>query len=257
MNQINIWGIRINPLTKDEIISLIDNHVSGSSKLFHLIGVNPETISKSLNNEDLKTAINNSDVVNIDSMMIATTLRILGYKVPERVACPDIFENLLDLSNKKGYSVYFLGARQEVLDQMILNIKTKYPHIKIAGSRNGYYKKEEESDIINAINIVSPDLLFLGLPTPQKEVFVKNYKPILKVKFAFGVGGAFDIQGGKVIRAPRWMQIIGLEGFHRIAQNPSDYGKRAFIYYQPFFRLFFREFFRKIRNSFFNVGFTY
>jgi N-acetylglucosaminyldiphosphoundecaprenol N-acetyl-beta-D-mannosaminyltransferase len=249
MDQISIWGIKINPLTKAEIIDLIDNHIRQSGNLFHLTGVNPETIAKSNSDEKLREAINDSDVVNIDNMMVTTMLRFLGYKIPERVACPDIFESLLSLSNSNGYRVYFLGAKQEVLDQMIQKIKTKYPQLIIAGERNGYFKSEEEENVVNEIKKAEADLLFIGLPTPQKELFIKNYKLRLGAKFAFGVGGAFDVVAGKVVRAPKWMQRIGLEGFHRIAQNPSDYGKRALIYYKPFFRLFLGELFNKRYKS--------
>lgn len=251
MNEIRIWGIKINPLNKSEIVHIIENHINSGKGTFHQTGVNPETIAQAQTNQDLKESINNSDIVNIDNMLVVTCLRLLGYKIPERAACPDIFELLLELSNRKGYRVYFLGAREEVLQQMLSKLQTKYPDLKVAGARNGYFTQDEEKEIIEKIRNSDPDMLFIALPTPQKELFINHYKQNLGTRFAFGVGGAFDVQAEKVVRAPLWMRNIGLEGLHRAVQNPSDYGSRYVKYYFPFLKIFFREFFnlRRFKNT--------
>ena len=178
-------------------------------------------------------------------MLVVSSLRILGYKIPERAACPDIFEELLTLSNEKGYSVYFFGASEEVIGKMLEKLKMKYPHLVIAGCRNGYYRSEDESSIVKEISEKSPDMLFIALPSPQKELFIYRYKADLGTRFAFGVGGAFDVQAGKVVRAPLWMRKIGLEGIHRALQDPSNYGARYKKFYFPFLKLFTRELFHK------------
>jgi N-acetylglucosaminyldiphosphoundecaprenol N-acetyl-beta-D-mannosaminyltransferase len=245
MNSINIWGITINPLKKSEIVNLIDEHIAHNSWTFHLTGVNPETIAQVNSNSELLEAVNSSDLINIDNMLVVTTLRLLGYKIPERAACPDIFELLMQLANKRGYSVYFLGAKEEVLQLMLDKLRTKYPELKIAGARNGYYKPEEEASIVKQIESLKPDMLFIALPSPQKELFIFKYKKISGTRFAFGIGGVFDVQAGKVTRAPKWMRNIGLEGFHRAVQNPANYGKRYTTYYFPFLKLFLKEMFRK------------
>jgi N-acetylglucosaminyldiphosphoundecaprenol N-acetyl-beta-D-mannosaminyltransferase len=248
MNIINIWGIKINPLSKVEIVDLIDKHISNNEGIFHLTGVNPETISQAQDVPSLQMAINSSDIVNIDNMFVVTCLRLLGYKIPERAACPDIFELLMVLANHKGYSVYFLGAKEDILQLMIKKLIIKYPKLNIAGSRNGYYKPEEESSIVEQIKNAKPDMLFIALPSPQKEVFIYNNKKTLGVRFAFGVGGVFDVQAGKVTRAPSWMRNIGFEGFHRAIQNPANYGQRYMKYYLPFIKLFFRELISKKKD---------
>ncbi len=249
MKRINIWGIKINPLRKAEIVDIIDKHITNNTWAFHLTGVNPETIAHAQEDPALQMAINSSDVVNIDNMLVVTSLRILGYRIPERAACPDIFELLMQLSDAKGYSVYFLGAKEEILQLMVSKLKTKYPRLNIAGSRNGYYHPEEELSIVKQIQHLKPDMLFIALPSPQKEMFIYNHKKDLGVRFAFGIGGVFDVQAGKVRRAPLWMRRIGLEGIHRMLQNPANYGKRYKRYYIPFIKLFFKELFGKKSNQ--------
>src|SRR5690606_29766576 len=126
----------------------------------------------------------------------------------------------------KGYSVYFPGAKQEIIDRMLEKLKIKYPQLKVAGSRNGYFRPEEEQTIIEGISEKNPDMLFIALPTPQKELCIKNNKQRRGPRFHFGVGGAFDLQPEKVIGAQGWVRSSGLERLHRAVQNPSDYGKR-------------------------------
>ena len=243
-NEINIWGIKINPFSKNEIVDLVDQHISTSGRTFHLTGVNPETITQAQKDPALQKAINSSDIVNIDNMLVVTFLRLLRHKVPERAACPDIFERLLELANLKGYRVYFLGAREEILQLMKDKLMKKYPGLHIAGSRNGYFKPSEELSIVEEIKNLKPDMLFIALPTPQKELFINNNKERLGTLFAFGVGGAFDVQAEKVRRAPKWLRDIGLEGLHRAIQSPGNYGYRYIKYYLPFGKLFIRELFR-------------
>lgn len=241
MKTIHIWGIKINPLSRTEIIDLIDKHISSNESVFHLTGVNPETIVLAQQVPSLQKAINSSDIVSIDNMLVATFLRLLGYKIPERAASPDVFEQLLALANLKGYSVFFLGAEEEILQRMKGILKIRYPSLTIIGSRNGYYKFEEELSIVEEIGRLKPDMLFIALPSPQKELFILNYKNTIGARFAFGIGGAFDCQAGKVKRAPLWMRSIGLEGIHRALQNPSNYGNRWIKYNLKFLKLFFRE----------------
>lgn len=245
MKDICLWGIKLNPLRKNEIVELIDYHLSNNNYTFHLTGVNVETVTQAQNRPDLQNAINDSDIVNIDNMLVVISLRLLGYQIPERSACPDIFEQLLKLASTKGYSIYFLGAKQEVLQLMISKLVERYINLKIVGWRNGYFTDEEESSIIENIKGLKPDMLFVALPTPQKELFITKYKDRLGVRFAFGVGGAFDVMAGKVKRAPLWMRNIGLEGTHRALQNPFNYGARYLKYYLPFLRLVLKELLKK------------
>ena len=80
-----------------------------------ITGVNAETIIKSQNNKSLQLAINDSDIVNIDGISVVIGLRLLGFQIKERAACPDIFDILIERANVRGYKVFFLGARERLL----------------------------------------------------------------------------------------------------------------------------------------------
>lgn len=247
MKTIRIWNIQFHPLRKTQIVSLVEGWLESGRRGIHLTGVNPEQVAKAAENPLLRQAINDSDIVNIDGFLIVQTLRLCGCRVPERAATPDVFEMLMSEADRRGQSVYFLGAEPSVLDKMLRNIAAKYPRVRIAGAHHGFYTPDQEPGIVGRIAAAAPDFLFLGLPSPQKETFILKYKRQLPVGCFYGIGGAFDVAGGKVARAPRWAQKAGLEWFCRIAQNPGNYGVRVCRYYFPFIGLFFRELFERKR----------
>jgi N-acetylglucosaminyldiphosphoundecaprenol N-acetyl-beta-D-mannosaminyltransferase len=183
--------------------------------------------------------------VNIDGMSMVWALRFLGYSAPERVACPDLANDILELAERKNYSIFLFGANESSLVLSIKNLATNFPKLKIAGYRNGYYQIEDEYGIIKMINDSMPDILFLGMPSPQKELFVEKYKNQFQVKYILGVGGFFDILSGKTKRAPLWVQRRGMEWIYRFAQEPKRMWHRYMIGNVKFIGLVLKEKWRK------------
>ena len=93
LNPILIGCLKFNPLCLDDFIKIIEYRLNENYIPIHITGVNPETVVHASNNKIVKEAINNSDLVNIDNNFIVLTLRILGYKIPCRIATPDLFES--------------------------------------------------------------------------------------------------------------------------------------------------------------------
>lgn len=234
----NIWGVFFNLYTREEFIQIIADHLSSNiAAPLHITGVNPETMAQAQENNQLHAAINDSDLVNIDNTLVLLMLRISGVRAPERVATPDLFESMLDLAETHNYPIYILGAKEEILQKAIINIKNEHPGLKVAGYHNGYFSHEELDTVCEEIISTKPKMLFLALPTPDKELFIYHYKYKLHVPVLLGIGGVIDIKSGLITRAPVFLRKIGLEGFHRVLQNPFNYGKRYLTMYPVFLRL--------------------
>ena len=103
------------------------------------------------------------------------------------------------------------------------NILKKYPDIRIAGKRNGYF--DDSTEIINNINETKPDFLFVCLGAPKQERFMKNHREELDVKLMAGLGGSLDVFAGHVSRAPVSWQKLGLEWLYRLIKQPSRIGR--------------------------------
>jgi len=190
-NHINAYGVKINLQGMDETLQIIGSYVTTERNTQIQTSVNAAKIVKAQKDLSLMKSINNSNMVNIDGFWVVIALRLMGYKVLERGPGIDLFQNLLKDAAVKGNKVYFLGARQEILEEMIRILLDDYPEIIIAGFRNGYFTKNEEVQIIEEINESDADILFLGIPTPQKEHFLDEHRERLNVNFCMGVGGRF------------------------------------------------------------------
>jgi N-acetylglucosaminyldiphosphoundecaprenol N-acetyl-beta-D-mannosaminyltransferase len=157
------------------------------------------------------------------------------------VAGVDLFEALMQRSARTGWRVFLLGAREEVVSEVKRQYELKYPGLTVAGYRNGYWKPEEEEGVVEQIRAAKADLLFVAISSPKKEHFLGQYQAHMKIPFAMGVGGTFDVAVGRVKRAPLWMQRNGLEWFYRFLQEPRRMFRRYFIEDMAFVWLFLKE----------------
>jgi N-acetylglucosaminyldiphosphoundecaprenol N-acetyl-beta-D-mannosaminyltransferase len=205
------------------------------------IAINAAKVVSYQTDAALRACIREAHLVTADGQAVVWAARALGQALPGRVAGADLMQELLGHAAEKGYSVYFFGARNEVVREVVAKARQHYPSLKVAGYRNGYFEREEETDIVAAIRAISPDILFLGFGSPTKEYFMNRHYRSLAVPFVMGVGGTFDVFAGRVKRAPRWMQRAGLEWFFRLAQEPRRMWKRYLVGNSRFIALVVRD----------------
>lgn len=234
----NLFGIEISALTMDELINICREYISKRNSL--LLGViNVAKLVNCRKNVELQKSLMEADIVLADGLPIIWLSRMLGDPLPERVTGINIMYELLKEANKKHHRVYFLGAKSDVLQKMIKTIQKDYPGIAIAGYRDGYFDKDEEQDVAKNIKDSHADILFVGISSPKKEFFLKNWLNFIDVPICHGVGGSFDILAGVTNRAPIWMQKCGLEWLYRLIQEPRRMWKRYLITNMIFIKLCF------------------
>jgi N-acetylglucosaminyldiphosphoundecaprenol N-acetyl-beta-D-mannosaminyltransferase len=204
----------------DETIREIDRRISKGQFTQHVV-VNVAKLVQMQDDEELRGAVTACDIINVDGAGIVFGARFLGVQIPERVTGIDLFYRLLAHAEGCGRSVYLLGAQQQVIEKTVANIRSLHPALRIAGHHDGYFWDDEER-MVREIRESVADLLFVGIGSPLKERFINRWKAELGVKFAMGVGGTFDVVAGKVRRAPRWVQRIGMEWLFRVIQEPAD-----------------------------------
>jgi N-acetylglucosaminyldiphosphoundecaprenol N-acetyl-beta-D-mannosaminyltransferase len=190
---------------------------------------------------ELKESIVNCDIINADGQAIVWASRLFNTPLPERVAGIDLMESLVKLSAKKKYKIFFLGAKEEIVNTVVNFYSNEYGKDIIAGYRNGYFKKEEEQNVARQISDSNADILFVAMSSPKKEIFLNTYKDLIQTPFIMGVGGSFDVVAGHVKRAPLWMQKSGLEWFYRVIQEPRRMWKRYLFGNSEFIYLVLKE----------------
>jgi len=207
--------------------------------------VNADKLRKASKDPELRRIINECALISVDGVPVVWASRLLGKPLKERVAGVDLFDFLVRRAAEKGWRVFFLGAEEAIVQGVKRLYENRLPGLQVAGYRNGYWRAEEEAKVVKLIADSRPDLLFVAISSPKKERFLGRYQAEMKVPFAMGVGGSFDVVAGKVKRAPIWMRRYGLEWFFRFLQEPRRMFKRYFIDDTYFFWLLLKELFRK------------
>ncbi len=238
--KINLFDIGIDNFTMEETLEKIEEFINSGKPHQHIV-VNVNKVIKANKDKELRKIINNCDIVNVDGLLLVWASKLLRKPLKERVAGIDLFMELIKVSVRKEWKPYFLGAKVETLKKAIDVLIGRYPLLKLAGYRDGYWQKDEEKRVVEDIRISRPDILFIGISSPKKEYCLSRYLKDMQVPFAMGVGGSFDVFAGDTKRAPLWMQNCGLEWLFRFFQEPKRLFKRYFIVGPCFIKILWRE----------------
>ena len=242
--RIDILNTHVDVLTMEETMTVIEKAIHNGQQLHH-VAINAGKIVAMQRDGTLRESVNAADVMNADGQAVVWASKVLGKPLPERVAGIDLMQNLVELAHNKGYKIYLLGAKQEIIEKMNTIYAEKYNDQLVVGYRNGYFNKAEEAQVAQEIANTNANMLFVAITSPKKENFLYAYKEVLKnVNFIMGVGGSFDVISGKTTRAPLWMQNIGIEWFYRFLQEPKRMWKRYLVGNTKFILLVLKARFR-------------
>jgi N-acetylglucosaminyldiphosphoundecaprenol N-acetyl-beta-D-mannosaminyltransferase len=218
-------GVPIDLLTHEQTVGRAI-HAMLTRKATHHVTMNVAQFVKARRDPETRRDIAQSHIVGVEGMGIVWGARALGIKVPERVPGVDLMESLLGICAAHDFRPYILGARYHVLQKALINALHRWPGLRFAGYHDEYFKREDEAHIVDEIRASRADCLFIAMPTPRKERFLKQHRDTLDVPFIMGVGGALDVLAGYAKRAPRRMQTSGLEWLYRSCQQPRRMGWR-------------------------------
>ena len=125
-----------------------------------------------------------------------------------------------------------------------------YPDVLIKGCSDGYFKANEEPELIRTIACSGADILVVSMGTPTQELFIHRNIDELNISVAIGFGGLFDYFSGRIPRAPQWVREIGMEWVYRLIQEPRRMWRRYLIGNGVFL---FRVLHEKLRPNHFHV----
>lgn len=189
------------------------------------VSLNVAKLVNARKDKDLSGDIASADMIGIDGMGIALAARLTGLGHAPRIAGIDLFDEIMALSAREGFRPFLLGAKPDVLDEAMARLKLRHPGLQFAGSHHGYFDGRDQ-EIAGLVRAAKPDCLFLAMPSPRKERFMARWRKELDTPFVMGIGGTLDVMAGKVTRAPRLLQNLGLEWLHRLLQEPRRMWKR-------------------------------
>ena len=193
-----------------------------------------------------KEVLERADLVTPDGKPLVMMLRGLGIMHQNQVAGMDVFENLCDLAERAGISVYFLGSTPEILAKMKERISAEYPILKVAGMNSIPFMSVDEirqtrdESLITEINNSGAGIVFVCLGCPKQEAWMSQYQGFIQ-GVMIGVGAVFAMYAGLTPRAPHLIQHAGMEWLYRLAQEPRRLWHRYSSTIPPFLYLAARQ----------------
>lgn len=222
-SRLHLFGIPLDRLLLSQAIERLESWIQARSGT-HLV-LTPDTMALMRSRWDslLKEAYRTADLVTADGAGLVWASRVLGAPLPERVTGIDLLEGFWDRAAAKGYRLFFLGAKPGVAYAAAQQLKTRFPSLNIVGVHHGYFAASQEEAVVRAIRDAVPDLLLVGMGVPRQESWILRLKDQLNVPVIIGVGGSFDVLSGRLRRAPRSWQALGLEWLWRAIQEPQRF----------------------------------
>jgi N-acetylglucosaminyldiphosphoundecaprenol N-acetyl-beta-D-mannosaminyltransferase len=244
----HLAGIPVDAVTMDETVAAALQAIEDGRFTQHG-ALNAAKVVRLQTDTTLRDAVGGCELITADGQAVVWAGRLLGLPLRERVTGIDLMERLLAAANGLGLRVYLFGARPDVVADVAALVSDRFPGIELVGSRDGYFDPSEEAEIVREIAATRPQLLFVAIESPKKELFLAANRDAFDACFAVGVGGTFDVLAGRKSRAPELAQRVGLEWLFRLLQEPRRLGGRYLVGNSRFIALVARERLRRRRRK--------
>lgn len=180
-------------------------------------------------------SLSKCDYLLPDGVSILLACKLLRLNDGSMQRCPgwDLFCTEMEKLNKIGGSVLFMGSSEKVLGLIKEKALVDYPNLQVHTYSPPFKKEFSDEDnkaIINEINSVNPDLLWIGMTAPKQEKWIYSHWNELDIHCHVGsIGAVFDFYAGTVARAPFSWQKYGLEWLYRLLENPRRMWRRYIL----------------------------
>jgi len=192
---------------------------------------------------------NSSDMNTADGVPIVLASKLLGEPIQGRVTGLDFLPYFAKVAAERGYSFFFLGAKEGVAEELSRVLRESYPSLNVAGCYSPpfaeRFSEEENTKMISMINALKPNVLWVSLTAPKQDFWIEEHFDRLDVNVAIGVGGAFEVTAGLIPRSPAWMQRYSLEWLFRFMQEPRRLFRRYLVEAPMFIPLVLAQVVRK------------
>ena len=191
--------------------------------------VNPDCVNIAARDAGYRRALGNSDWVCADGIGMKIAGTLLGQPIRQNLNGTDLFPRLCAALAASGHSLYLLGARPGVAAAAAQWAVERYPGLRIAGTRSGYFSAAEEDAVLAGIRAARADVLLVAMGAPRQELWLERNLEASGAIVGMGVGGLFDFYSGRIPRAPLWLREIGGEWIYRLIQEPGRMWRRYLV----------------------------
>lgn len=224
-----ICDVPVDSVTVDQLIKAMIQWSQPGSDSRYICYVNAHVHNLARRSHKLREILRASSICYPDGAGVVWASRLWGVDVSTRVTGADFLPQLVHELHRRGRRIYFLGGKPGVAQKTAEALAARIHGFQPAGMAHGYFRSADIGQVIDAVRSSKPDLLIVGMGTPQQEHFVAEYLNALSVPLTWVVGALFDYQAGEERRCPVWMGNLGLEWMFRLCMNPRRMAGRYIL----------------------------
>jgi N-acetylglucosaminyldiphosphoundecaprenol N-acetyl-beta-D-mannosaminyltransferase len=231
MLRANVLGLGIHAVDPDSALRIITEAVVNRDKGY-VCATGVHGVMEAQRSSDLRAIFARALLVVPDGMPTVWMGHLQGLRKMARVFGPDLMLAVMGCPELRGCSHFLYGGNDGVVEQLRDLLARCFPQARIVGTYTPPFRElsqEEESQLFDVVDRLSPDIIWVGLSTPKQERFMARYLRRLNTTLMIGVGAAFDFHTGRLKDSPAWVKHAGLQWLHRLLQDPARLWKRYLI----------------------------
>ncbi len=207
----------------------------GQLKTGKLIAMNAEKLVMSEEDPEIRQLLTHAEYNYADGISIVRSVKrkYPHIKQMERIAGADLWEALMQKAGELGIPVFLIGSTADTLAKV--QQKLTAWQVNIVGSQDGYFDESQQPLIIKRIKQSGAKFVTVAMGSPKQEKFIADVEREYSDCLYMGVGGTYDVFVGKVKRAPKSWQDLGLEWLYRLFGQPTRCRRQInllrFLYY--------------------------
>jgi N-acetylglucosaminyldiphosphoundecaprenol N-acetyl-beta-D-mannosaminyltransferase len=228
----SVLNVRVDAVQIPGAIERIESWIANRGRCRYVAVTGMHGVTEAQHDPNLLRILNDADLVVPDGMPLVWLARLRGFGLKRRVYGPELMLSFCEATAGKGYRHFLYGGAPEVCDALDETLRQRYPGICLVGTYSPPYRPltaEESADIVEMLNRVAPDIVWVGMSTPKQERWMHEHRKQLNAPALIGVGAAFDINSGAKKQAPEWMREHGFEWLFRLLQEPRRLWRRYLV----------------------------
>jgi N-acetylglucosaminyldiphosphoundecaprenol N-acetyl-beta-D-mannosaminyltransferase len=230
VDRVEILGCKLDVLDANEAAARIMTFAREGAGA-QVVTLGTEMVVHAQKDERFRDVVNASALSLCDTVGVLSIARRRGANLHERVTGIELVERLCAQAAREELPVYFLGGAEGAAADAAAIMEARFPGLIVAGARNGFFADDEIAGVVDEIRTSGAKLLFVGLGSPRQELWLAEHLRETGAGAAVGVGGSFDVLGGRVVRAPRFMRRLGLEWLYRLVKEPHRWRRQLALPY--------------------------
>jgi N-acetylglucosaminyldiphosphoundecaprenol N-acetyl-beta-D-mannosaminyltransferase len=225
VTSLQILGCRLDPLDSDAAVEQILSFARGGRGA-QIVTLGTEMVVYAQHDARFRAIVNEAALSLCDTVGLLAVARRRGADLHERVAGVELIERLAAAAAAEGLMIYLLGGGEGVAADAAAALQRRHPGLRVAGTRNGYFRDEESAQVASAVAASGAQMLFAGMGFPRQEYWLSEHLHETGCGVGIGVGGSFDVIAGRIERAPQPIRRLGLEWLYRLVKEPRRWRRQ-------------------------------